>query len=225
MSRVARRAGALKAIVRSRMEGIERTTRARASSSARANDGKRATSDESRSQAIASATTSGRYDEITDKWIPEKPVSAIEAGSYGVVGLIGLSVAAGAMWFGANELFGTPREQAVFSRAMGKLEEDPRVRVALGAPLTGYGSESRSRSARHRIAHQIVLDGRGRERVRVQFYARGSRGSATVHAEAGTNEETGEWEFSYIIADVQGAHGTRIAVVSPQSQPQRLVAL
>jgi len=108
---------------------------------------------------------------------------------------------------------------------MGKLEEDPRVRVALGAPLTGYGSESRSRSARHRIAHQIVLDGRGRERVRVQFYARGSRGSATVHAEAGTNEETGEWEFSYIIADVQGAHGTRIAVVSPQSQPQRLVAL
>jgi len=168
---------------------------------------------------------SGRYDEITDKWIPEKPVSVIEGASYGVVGLLGLGVAAAAVWFGANELLVTPREQKVFNAAMTKLEDDPRIRISLGAPLTGYGSESRSRSARHRIAHQIVIDGRGRERVRVQFYARGARGSATVHAEAGTNAETGELEFSYIIADVAGAHGTRIQVVSPQQQPQRLVAL
>ena len=168
---------------------------------------------------------SGRYDEITDKWIPEKPVSVVEGASYGVVGLLGLGVAAAAVWFGANELLVTPREHKVMHAAMKKLEDDPRVRISLGAPLTGYGSESRSRSARHRVAHQIVVDGRGRERVRVQFYARGARGSATVHAEAGTNAETGELEFSYIIADVAGAHGTRIQVVSPQPQPQRLVAL
>jgi len=174
---------------------------------------------------LTSTPEGGRYDEITDKWIPEKPVSVVEGASYGIVGLIGLGIAAGAVWFGASELLTTPREQKVFNAAMDKLHEDVRVTVALGSPMTGYGSESRSRSARHRIAHRVVIDERGRERLRVQFHARGARGSAVVHAEAGLDESTGKWEFQYIVVDVQGANPTRIHVVSPQAQPQRLVAL
>tara|TARA_B110000003_G_scaffold251306_1_gene264969 strand:- start:285 stop:1208 length:924 start_codon:yes stop_codon:yes gene_type:complete len=174
---------------------------------------------------LASTPESGRYDEITDKWIPEKPVSVVEGASYGAVGLIGLGIAAGAVWYGASELLVTPREQKVFNAAMDKLHDDVRVTVALGSPMTGYGSESRSRSARHRIAHRVVIDERGRERLRVQFHARGARGSAVVHAEAGLDESTGKWEFQYIIVDVQGANPTRIHVVSPQARPRRLVAL
>lgn len=171
------------------------------------------------------ASRSGRYDEVTDKWIPEKPVSAVEGASYGVVGLIGLGIAAGAAWFAANELLTTPREQRVFNAAMEKLNEDPRVTVAVGTPMTGYGSESRSRGARRNIPHRVVLDARGRERLLVQFHVRGPRGSAMVTAEAGLNAETGEWDFQYIIADVQGAHGRRIPVIAPQAAPQRLQAL
>ena len=178
-----------------------------------------------RSDLAATPERGGRYDEITDKWIPEKPVSAVEGASYGLVGMIGLGIAAGAVWFGARELLVTPREQRVFDAAMDKLREDVRVTVAVGTPMTGYGSESRSRSARHRIPHRVVIDERGRERVLVQFHVRGSRGSAVVRAEAGLQETTGEWEFQYIIVDVQGAHATRIQVVSPQAAPQRLVAL
>jgi len=171
------------------------------------------------------ASRSGRYDEVTDKWIPEKPVSAVEGASYGVVGLIGLGIAAGAAWFAANELLTTPREQRVFNAAMEKLNEDPRVTVAVGTPMTGYGSESRSRGARRNIPHRVVLDARGRERLLVQFHVRGPRGSAMVTAEAGLNAETGDWDFQYIIADVQGAHGRRIPVIAPQAAPQRLQAL
>jgi import inner membrane translocase subunit TIM21 len=178
-----------------------------------------------RSDLAATPEEGGTYDEITDKWIPEKPVSAVEGASYGLVGLVGLGIAAGAVWFGARELLVTPREQRVFDAAMDKLREDVRVSVAVGTPMTGYGSESRSRSARHRIPHRVVIDERGRERVLVQFHVRGSRGSAVVRAEAGMQETTGEWEFQYIIVDVQGAHATRIQVVSPQAAPQRLVAL
>ena len=152
-------------------------------------------------------------------------MSVVEGASYGAVGLIGLGIAAGAVWYGASELLVTPREQKVFNAAMDKLHDDVRVTVALGSPMTGYGSESRSRSARHRIAHRVVIDERGRERLRVQFHARGARGSAVVHAEAGLDESTGKWEFQYIIVDVQGANPTRIHVVSPQAQPKRLVAL
>lgn len=178
-----------------------------------------------RNDLAATPEEGGAYDEITDKWIPEKPVSAVEGASYGLVGLAGLGIAAGAVWFGARELLVTPREQRVFDAAMEKLREDVRVSVAVGTPMTGYGSESRSRSARHRIPHRVVIDERGRERVLVQFHVRGSRGSAVVRAEAGMRETTGEWEFQYIIVDVQGAHATRIQVVSPQAAPQRLVAL
>ena len=41
-----------------------------------------------------------------------------------------------------------------------------------------------------------------------------------MRAEAGMRETTGEWEFQYIIVDVQGAHATRIQVVSPQAAPR-----
>lgn len=204
------------------------TRRCRASSSSSSSSASKKNQNQKRSGDEVQATDasrSGRYDEVTDKWIPEKPVSAVEGASYGVVGLIGLGIAAGAAWFAANELLTTPREQRVFNAAMEKLNEDPRVTVAVGTPMTGYGSESRSRGARRNIPHRVVLDARGRERLLVQFHVRGPRGSAMVTAEAGLNAETGEWDFQYIIADVQGAHGRRIPVIAPQAAPQRLQAL
>lgn len=204
------------------------TRRCRASSSSSSSTASKKNQNQKRSGDEVQATDasrSGRYDEVTDKWIPEKPVSAVEGASYGVVGLIGLGIAAGAAWFAANELLTTPREQRVFNAAMEKLNEDPRVTVAVGTPMTGYGSESRSRGARRNIPHRVVLDARGRERLLVQFHVRGPRGSAMVTAEAGLNAETGEWDFQYIIADVQGAHGRRIPVIAPQAAPQRLQAL
>lgn len=199
------------------------SVRALASGAERSGRASEASEEES---ALQAARSGARYDEITDKWIPEKPVSAVEGASYGFVGLVGLAIAAAAVWFGVSELLLTPREHAAMDAAMDKLREDVRVSVALGTPMTSYGSESRNRGARRSVAHRVVLDERGKERLLVQFYARGSRGSAVVRAEAGLDEATGKWtDFQYIIVDVQGASPTRIHVVSPKASPQRLVAL
>ena len=156
-----------------------------------------------------------QFDEITDKWIPEKPVSVAEGAGYSVVIAAGLAVAVGAMWYSFKELILEPVEQSVFNAALAKIQIDPRVTVRIGTPMTGYGSDSRSRSARQRIAHTVVTDGRGVEHVRVQFNVRGPQGKATVHADA-FRGESGEWEFAYVLVDTSRE---RVVVVQPRAAP------
>ena len=138
----------------------------------------------SSSSDLARARRGDRYDEITDKWIPEKPVSATEAGGYTLVIAAGLAVALGAIWFSLKELILEPKEQAVFNAALKMIETDPRIAVRVGSPMTGYGGEGRSRSARRQLAHSTHVDGRGVEHVRVQGAVRGPSGKGRVHADA-----------------------------------------
>lgn len=44
------------------------------------------------------------------------------------------------------------------------------VRVRIGSPITGYGSESRNRAARQRIPNRIWTDEDGVEHVEVIYY-------------------------------------------------------
>jgi len=156
-----------------------------------------------------------RFDEITDKWIPEKPVSAAEAGGYSLVIAAGLAIALGAMWYSFKELLFEPKEQSVFAAALSRVETDPRVVVRVGAPMTAYGKEGRSRSARRQLAHTTHVDGFGREHVRVQGAVRGPQGKGTVHADA-YKSDGGAWEFAYLVVDVGR---DRVVVVQPQAGP------
>lgn len=182
-----------------------------AASAARKEGGRRATSEASSSLA-ESRGEGGRYDEITDKWIPEKPVSAAEASGYGFAIAAGLAVALGAMWFSLKELVLEPVQQTVFALAVREAENDPRVTVRVGTPMTSYGSEGRSRSRRAFLAHAVETDARGRQHVRVQGAVRGPSGKGTVHCDAVKDERTGEWRFEYLVVDVGR---DRIVVVQP----------
>jgi mitochondrial import inner membrane translocase subunit TIM21 len=178
---------------------------------ARKEGGRRATPEASSSLA-ESRGEGGRYDEITDKWIPEKPVSAAEASGYGFAIAAGLAVALGAMWFSLKELVLEPVQQTVFALAVREAENDPRVTVRVGTPMTSYGSEGRSRSRRAFLAHAVETDARGRQHVRVQGAVRGPSGKGTVHCDAVKDERTGEWRFEYLVVDVGR---DRIVVVQP----------
>lgn len=194
----------------------QRHTRGVASSTASLQAKKRAKpqqDDASAGNELANA--GGSFDEITDKWIPEKPVSAVEAGGYGIVIAAALAVALGAVWFSFKELIFEPKEQTVFNRALDKIAVDPRVTVRVGTPMTGYGREGRSRSARQHVPHATHVDGMGREHVRIQGAVRGPQGKATVHADA-YKGESGEWEFAYLLVDTARE---RIAVVEPRAAP------
>ena len=68
-----------------------------------------------------------------------------------------------------NELLIQPREYTCFNITLKKLQEDPRVTVRLGTPVSGYGQESRNRQARQRIPHRVIKDASGRERIQVSY--------------------------------------------------------
>ena len=171
---------------------------------------------ESKSSALT-IEDEDEFDELTDKWIPEKPVTKAETAGYSVVIILGLGLAASAIFFASKELFMSPKEYAAFNAALKQIELDPRVTSALGESVTGYGSESRNRSQRQRIPHTIVRDpASGREVVRVQFHARGTRGNATVHAEY--DPSNAEEPFGYLIVDVERPRAMRLVVKEPRQR-------
>ncbi|GHP04681.1 hypothetical protein PPROV_000343400 [Pycnococcus provasolii] len=154
------------------------------------------------------ALAESAFDSLTDK-IPERPVSAAEASSYSVVILAGLAVAAAAAYAFASELLITPKEYRVFDAAMERLRNDPRVAVRLGNSLSGYGSDSKNRSARQRIPHRSYTSQEdGREHMRVQFYVRGSSGVGVAHADAYNN--AGTWVLHYLFLDVNNVRVTLV---------------
>jgi len=80
-----------------------------------------------------------------------------------------LAAAPGAvLWTVANELLLQPREYTAFNLALDRLRDDPRVLVALGSPVSGYGQETRNRAARQRIPHRVYTDDRGVEHVQAR---------------------------------------------------------
>ena len=119
------------------------------------------------------------------------------------------------MWYSFKELLFEPKEQSVFAAALSRVETDPRVVVRVGEPMTAYGKEGRSRSARRQLAHTTHVD-RVRARTRASA-GRGARaaGEGTVHADA-YKSDGGAWEFAYLVVDVGR---DRVVVVQPQAGP------
>ena len=76
-------------------------------------------------------------------------------------------VAAAVVWAVVNELLIQPREYTCFNITLKKLQDDPRVTVRLGTPISGYGQESRNRQARQRIPHRVFKDHQGVEHTQV----------------------------------------------------------
>ncbi|KAL2478000.1 putative mitochondrial import inner membrane translocase subunit TIM21 [Forsythia ovata] len=117
--------------------------------------------------------------------IPEKPVTFTEGASYSLIILAGLGIAAAAA-YGALE----------------RIQNDSQVRVRIGSPITGYGSESRNRAARQRIPHNTWTDEEGVEHVMVNFYIRGPHGAGKAYAEMFKDKVDKQWKFMYLIVEM-----------------------
>ncbi|EPS69675.1 hypothetical protein M569_05088, partial [Genlisea aurea] len=134
--------------------------------------------------------------------IPEKPVTFVEGASYSLVILAGLGIAAAAAYGVFKELIFEPKEYKIFNRALKRVQDDGQVRVRIGTPITGYGSESRNRAARQRIPHKVWHDEDGIEHVMVNFYVRGPHGAGHVSAEMFKDDADREWKFMYLIVEL-----------------------
>lgn len=80
-----------------------------------------------------------------------------------------LRIAAAVIWAVVNELLIQPMEYTCFNLTLKKLQDDPRVTVRLGTPVSGYGQDSRNRQARQRIPHRVYKDASGREKIQVRL--------------------------------------------------------
>ncbi|XP_027162979.1 probable mitochondrial import inner membrane translocase subunit TIM21 [Coffea eugenioides] len=132
--------------------------------------------------------------------IPEKPVTFVEGASYTVFILAGLGVAIAAAYAVLTELVFEPKEYKIFGKALERVQNDSQVRVRIGSPITGYGSESRNRAARQRIPNRIWTKD-GVEHVAVDFYIRGPHGAGKVYAEMFKDEDK-QWKFVSLVVEL-----------------------
>ena len=77
--------------------------------------------------------------------------------------------AAAVIWAAASELLFQSKEYTCFDITLKKLQEDPRVTVRLGTPVSGFGQDTRNRQARQRIPNRIYNDANGIEHVQASL--------------------------------------------------------
>lgn len=170
-------------------------------------------SQQNRSKETGLASHQEQFDEITDKHIPQRPVTKLEATSYTFVIVGGLAMAAAVLYTAANELLIQPTEYTCFNLALEKIKDDPRVTVRLGTPISAYGQESRNRAARQRIPHRASTDAQGVEHHQIQFHARGPSGSTAVVNASMWQDRSKQWHYDMLFLDFGGPHQNRVYLV------------
>ncbi|KAI3434373.1 hypothetical protein D9Q98_002452 [Chlorella vulgaris] len=163
-------------------------------------------------KAAVVSGASDRHSAITDQ-IPQRPVSATEAGGYSLVIVAALGFAGAVAYAAVNELVLQPQEYKCFNHTLTKIKDDPRVTVRLGSPVTGYGQESANRAARQRIPHRLYDDEAGRQHVQLQFQLRGPGGRATVNADM--HQEGGKWRYNFLYLNVEAPVPQQVVLVRP----------
>ncbi|XP_018793744.1 PREDICTED: mitochondrial import inner membrane translocase subunit Tim21 [Bactrocera latifrons] len=152
----------------------------------------------------------GRTDISTDvRPLGEKIKENTKTASYTAIILAGIGVT-GVMFYAIfRELFSSCSPNNIYSDALDLVKEDPRVQDALGAPIKGYGEESR-RGRRQRVAHS-TFERNGVLHVRMQFYVQGIRNRGTVHLES-RQTSSGKMEYRYLFMQLDYYPHTTIII-------------
>ncbi|XP_055592193.1 mitochondrial import inner membrane translocase subunit Tim21 isoform X2 [Uranotaenia lowii] len=146
------------------------------------------------------ATGSGRTDVSTDvRPIGERVKENTKTASYMGVILLGVGVTGILFYAIFRELFSSNSPNNIYTEALERIQHENRVKDALGAPIKGFGEESR-RGRRNHVAHtSYVRD--GVQYIRMQFYVQGIRNKATVHLEKKMND-SGDYEYRYLFVQL-----------------------
>lgn len=132
--------------------------------------------------AITKSSSRNNADISTDvRPIGERIKENTKTASYMGVIVVGVAVT-GVLFFAIfRELMSSTSSNSIYSAALATCIDDPRIQDAIGAPIKGYGEESRRRRRQH-VAHAIV-DRNGQPFMKMHFYIQGIRNKATVQLE------------------------------------------
>lgn len=125
---------------------------------------------------------SDRTDVSTDvRPLGERVKENTKTASYMGVIVLGVGVTSVLFYAIFKELFSSNSPNNIYTEALERVKDEPKVKDALGAPIKGFGEESR-RGRRNHVAHTTYVRD-GVQYIRMQFYVQGIRNKATVHLE------------------------------------------
>ena len=115
--------------------------------------------------------------------------------------LVGFSIGISVIFAICYELFSSKSPNKVYAKAFDYVSNDPRIQNVLGDQIKGFGEETR-RGRRQHIAH-VAYQKDGLNLLRMKFYLKGNRESATVHLEMFENEK-GNYDYRYLFVVTDG---------------------
>nr|SVE85863.1 EOG090X0I05 [Daphnia pulicaria] len=119
-------------------------------------------------------------------------------------------LATGALLFAVfKELFWSESPQSVYSDALKKCTDYPRMKDLLGEPITGFCDGS-GRRGRTNLRHSLYIKD-GIEHIQIRFYVKGIRNQATVHAVM--EKKDGKFEYKYLVAETENYPKEKIFLI------------
>ena len=176
--------------------------------------------DKQKSTSLTESTTDAKPLTTTQKVVAGTKVGVHIFGVVAGFGMLVLLI--GAVVF---DLFSPDSQFAIYSKTMVMLQNHPKVRAALGEPITGYGSESNARFARHNLKVNNEMADDGTIRVRMKFRLRGPNGAATVYLRIRNKEikpwfgQKWEYEQLYLMFDHKSIREILIIENNPKGPP------
>ncbi|KAM3964593.1 mitochondrial import inner membrane translocase subunit Tim21 [Aphomia sociella] len=149
--------------------------------------------------------SSERADVSTDvRPLGEKIKETTKTVSYTGVILLGVGVTGIIFYYVFRELFSSNSANSIYSVALEKCKNDPRVEDALGAPIKGYGEETTRRRRTH-VSH-AVYEKDGVKHMRMKFYIKGIRNKAVVELDMKQNDY-GNYMCRYLLVQLDDFTG------------------
>ncbi|CAG9784291.1 unnamed protein product [Diatraea saccharalis] len=146
-----------------------------------------------------------RADVSTDvRPLGEKIKETTKTVSYTGIILLGVGVTGVIFFYVFRELFSSNSANSIYSTALEKCKNDPRVEDALGAPIKGYGEETTRRRRTH-VSH-VVYEKEGVKHMRMKFYIKGIRNKAVVELDMKQNDY-GNYMCRYLLVQLDDYSG------------------
>ncbi|XP_013201234.2 mitochondrial import inner membrane translocase subunit Tim21 [Amyelois transitella] len=134
----------------------------------------------------------------------EKIKETTKTVSYTGVILLGIGVTGIIFYYVFRELFSSNSANSIYSAALEKCKNDPRIEDALGAPIKGYGEETTRRRRTH-VSH-AVYEKDGAKHMRMRFYIKGIRNKAVVELDMKQNDY-GNYMCRYLLVQLDDYSG------------------
>ncbi|CAH0404925.1 unnamed protein product [Chilo suppressalis] len=134
----------------------------------------------------------------------EKIKETTKTVSYTGIILLGVGVTGVIFFYVFRELFSSNSANSIYSTALEKCKNDPRVEDALGSPIKGYGEETTRRRRTH-VSH-AVYEKDGVKHMRMKFYIKGIRNKAVVELDMKQNDY-GNYMCRYLLVQLDDYSG------------------